>query len=43
MDNEISALTANEAACVTRVPLKQVHRIIDTGLLGDAAEIRKGT
>ena len=24
-------LSANEAACVTGVPLKQVHRIIDTG------------
>ena len=31
-----SALSANEAACVTGVPLKQVHRIIDAGLL-DAA------
>ena len=30
-------LTANEAACVTGVPLKQVHRIIDAGLLDDAA------
>ena len=27
-------LSANEAACVTGVPLKQVHRIIDAGLLG---------
>ena len=35
-------LSANEAACVTGVPLKQVHRIIDTGLLGSAANIRKG-
>jgi len=26
-------LSANEAACVTGVPLKQVHRIIDAGLL----------
>lgn len=31
-----STLSANEAACVTGVPLKQVHRIIDAGLLGDA-------
>jgi uncharacterized protein (DUF433 family) len=36
------ALSANEAACVTGVPLKQVHRIIDAGLLGDAVESRKG-
>ena len=34
--------SANEAACVTEVPLKQVHRIIDAGLLGDAAESRNG-
>ena len=31
-----STLSANEAACVTGVPLKQVHRIIDAGVL-DAA------
>ncbi len=31
-------LSANEAACVTGVPLKQVHRIIDAGLLGDTAK-----
>ena len=30
-------LSANEAACVTGVPLRQVHRIIDTGVLGSAA------
>ena len=30
-------LSANEAACVTGVPLRQVHRIIDAGLLDDAA------
>ena len=29
-------LSANEAACVTGVPLKQVHRIIDAGLVGTA-------
>lgn len=37
------ALSANEAACVTGVPLKQVHRIIDAGLLGDAVKSRKGS
>ncbi len=31
-------LTVNEAACVTGVPLKQVHRIIDAGLLGYTAD-----
>ena len=36
-------LSANEAACVTGVPLKQVHRIIDTGILGSAAECREGS
>ena len=30
-------LSPNEAACVTGVPLKQVHRIIDADLLGSAA------
>ena len=34
--------SANEASCVTGVPLKQVHRIIDADLLGDAAESRNG-
>ena len=29
--------SANEAACVTGLPLKQVHRIIDAGLLDGAA------
>ena len=29
--------SANEAACITGVPLKQVHRIIDAGLLESAA------
>lgn len=29
--------SANEAACITGVPLKQVHRIIDAGLLKGAA------
>ena len=32
-----AAFSANEAACVTGVPLKQVHRIIDAGLLDGAA------
>jgi len=37
------ALTANEAAWVTRVPLKQVHRFIDAGLLLDGVEVRTGS
>ena len=36
-------LTANEAACVTSVPLRQVHRIIDTGVLGGASALREGS
>ena len=40
--HEDLALSANEAACVTEIPLKQVHRFIDAGLLGDAVKIRKG-
>lgn len=36
-------LTANEAACATGVPLRQVHRIIDTGVLGSAAVRREGS
>ena len=35
--------SANEASCVTGVPLKQVHRIIDAGLLGEAAQNRDGS
>ena len=35
-------LTANEAACVTGVPFRQVHRIIDTGVLGSAAARSEG-
>ena len=31
-------MSANEAACVNGVPLKHVHRIIDTGLLDSAGE-----
>jgi uncharacterized protein (DUF433 family) len=37
------ALTANEAAAVTSVPLKQVHRIIDAGLLRGRVEMRRGS
>ena len=36
-------LTANEAACVTGVPLRQVHRIIDTGVLGSTATRLEGS
>lgn len=36
-------LSVNEAAKVTDVPLKQVHRIIDAGLLGDAVRRKKGS
>ena len=34
---EARTYSANEAACVTGLPLKQVHRIIDAGLLDGAA------
>ena len=34
--------SATEASCITGVPLKQVHRIIDAGLLGEAAESQSG-
>ncbi|MCU0893552.1 MAG: hypothetical protein MUD06_04385 [Rhodospirillales bacterium] len=37
------ALTASEACVVTGMPLKQVHRIIDAGLLDGRVETRKGT
>lgn len=36
-------LSANEAACVTGVPLRQVHRVIDAGVLGNAAGRREGS
>ena len=36
------ALSANEAAWVTGVPLKQVHRIVDAALLKGAVENRAG-
>ncbi len=39
----MSALTANEAAAASRIPLKQVHRIIDAGLLDGAVDTRDGT
>jgi uncharacterized protein (DUF433 family) len=35
-------MTANEAASVTGVPLRQVHRIIDAGLLDGAVKRRGG-
>ena len=39
----LRTLSANEAACVTGVPLRQVHRIIDAGVLGSAAARREGS
>lgn len=33
-------MTANEAAFITGVPLRQVHRIVDAGLLGTAVKRR---
>lgn len=38
--NPTLLMTANEAASVTGVPLRQVHRIIDAGLLGGAVKRR---
>lgn len=43
MAQVIDALTANEAASVTGVPLKQVHRIIDAGLLAGGVVTREGS
>jgi uncharacterized protein (DUF433 family) len=37
-----ASLSANEAALVTGVPLKQVHRMVDAGLLQGAAGNRAG-
>ena len=37
---QTALMTANEAASVTGVPLRQVHRIIDAGLLGGAVKRR---
>lgn len=42
MTHAKEALSANEAASVTGVPLKQVHRIVDAGLLQGAVENRAG-
>ena len=44
MSNALTEQTfsANEAACVTGVPLKQVHRIIDAGLLDEAVSSENG-
>jgi uncharacterized protein (DUF433 family) len=39
--NPTMLMTANEAASVTGVPLRQVHRIIDAGLLGGAVKRRR--
>jgi uncharacterized protein (DUF433 family) len=36
-------MTASEAASVTGVPLRQVHRIIDAGILGAAVKQRDNT
>lgn len=36
-------MTANEAASATGVPLRQVHRIIDAGLLDGAVKRRRNT
>ena len=41
--NPTTLMTANEAASVTGVPLRQVHRIIDAGLLGAAVKRRRNT
>jgi hypothetical protein len=38
--NQTMLMTANEAASVTGVPLRQVHRIIDAGLLDGAVKRR---
>jgi uncharacterized protein (DUF433 family) len=40
LNRENGLMTANEAASVTGVPLRQVHRIIDAGLLGGAVKRR---
>lgn len=37
---QTTLMTANEAASVTGVPLRQVHRIIDAGLLDGAVKRR---
>jgi uncharacterized protein (DUF433 family) len=40
--SEKAMLTASEAAAVTRVPVKQVNRIVDAGLLAGRARGRPG-
>lgn len=42
MANPTGDLTANEAATVTHVPLRQVHRIVDSGLLRDGVRTKGG-
>lgn len=37
-----NTFSPNEAACITDVPLKEVHRIIDRGLLDGAVEVVNG-
>jgi uncharacterized protein (DUF433 family) len=39
--NHATLMTANEAASVTDVPLRQVHRIVDAGLLEGAVKRRR--
>jgi uncharacterized protein (DUF433 family) len=41
--NRAALMTANEAASVTGVPLRQVHRIIDAGLLDGAVKRWRNT
>jgi uncharacterized protein (DUF433 family) len=41
--NRAALMTANEAASATGVPLRQVHRIIDAGLLDGAVKRRRNT
>lgn len=41
--NQTMLMTANEAASVTGVPLRQVHRIIDAGLLEGAVKRQRNT
>ena len=42
-DQLTATLSPNEVACVTGIPLKQVNRIIDAGLLRRAASTEKRT
>ncbi len=43
MATKPTLMTANEASSVTGVPLRQVHRIIDAGILGAAVKQRNNT